>query len=129
MNKFFPLLVAVLLLVIAYVSGFSKYLGLAWYGKATLIGGIIGVILTLGLNWLNTKNPIFAKWAPMLIITDFLMAVGFTYYFARIFIDSADFEPQAGFIWYIGYHIAVALFVPAATYVLQKILPQSPRSQ
>lgn len=129
MTKNLPLLGAVLLLVIAYVTGFSKYLGLSWFPQATLIGGVIGIVITLGLTWVMSKNPVMAKWLPILIITDFLVAVGFTYYFARIFIDSADFEPTAGFVWYIGYHIAVALFIPTATFALQKILPQPPRSQ
>ncbi|MGL1922403.1 MAG: hypothetical protein OCD03_15395 [Hyphomicrobiales bacterium] len=122
MTKNLPLLGAVLLLVIAYITGFSKYLGLAWYGQATLIGGAAGVLLTLALTWVMSKNPAMAKWLPILILTDFIMAVGFTYYFARIFIDSANFESTAGFIWYIGYHVAVALFVPLATFALQKIL-------
>lgn len=126
MKNTLPLLIAVSLLIIAYFTGFSKYLGLAWYGKATLIGGAIGIIITLGAQWLGNKNPVMKKWLPILLTFDFLMALGVTYYFARIFIDSADFEPTAGYVWYIGYHIGVALFVPVATFALQKILPQAP---
>lgn len=129
MNKHLPLLGAILLLAIAYFTGFSKYLGLAWYGKATLIGGAVGIIIALAVQWLSGRNPVLAKWLPILLFTDFLIVSGITYYFARIFIDSADFEPTAGFVWYIGYHIGVALFIPVAAIVLQKILPSSARTQ
>lgn len=119
MKKHLPLIIAILLLALAYFTGYTKYLGLAWYGKATLIGGAIGIILALGANRLN-KNTL-----NMALIALFAITVTVTYYYARIFIDSADFEPTAGFAWYIGYHIGVALFVPTAAYILQKTLPQS----
>lgn len=126
MKNVLPLLIAIIILIIAYFSGFSKYIGLAWYGKATLIGGVIGIIIYFGLDWVGSKNPVMAKWLPILIIVDFLIAVAVTYFYARIFIDSAVFERTAGYVWYIGYHVGVALFVPAAAFALQKILPKPP---
>ncbi|MBL1419655.1 MAG: hypothetical protein COC24_004015 [Alphaproteobacteria bacterium] len=119
MKKYLPLIIAILLLALAYLTGYSKYIGLAWYGKATLIGGAGGIILTLGAYWFD-KNRL-----NITLIALFAITTAVTYYYARIFIDSADFEPTAGFVWYIGYHIGVALFIPTVAYILQKILPQS----
>ncbi|PCI86416.1 MAG: hypothetical protein COB24_09630 [Hyphomicrobiales bacterium] len=119
MKKHLPLIIAILLLALAYFTGCSKYIGLAWYGKATLIGGAGGIILALAAYWFN-KNSL-----NITLIALFAITAAITYYYARIFIDSADFEPTAGFVWYIGYHIGAALFIPTAAYVLQKILPQS----
>lgn len=122
MKKHLPLLIAVLLVAVAYFTGYSKYIGLAWYGKATLIGGIIGIIITFGSQWF--RKPAL----NIIILALFALTLAITFYYARIFIDSADFEPTAGFVWYIGYHIGVALFIPAAAYILQKILPPTASS-
>lgn len=129
MKKYLPLLGAILLLLLAYSSGFSKAIGLAWFSKATLIGGLVGSILVLFIIWLKFSKPVFSKLLETFLVTDFFITVGITYYFARIFIDSADFEPTAGFVWYIGYHIGVALFIVTAASVLQKILPLFVKSE
>ena len=128
MKNLISLAGALLLLAILQMFGlFSKY-SLShpfWEMRATLVGGGIGVVLSLILLYA------FARWRPvfpmltMLVSVLFVICISVTWYFARVFINSEVFEPLAGKIWFFGFHGLVALFVPLVTVTIRKLLPSA----
>ncbi|MFD1160673.1 hypothetical protein [Roseovarius aestuarii] len=114
MIRIIALAVALGLVLILHLTGVIKANDLShpfWHVQATMIGAGLGVALTVGLCWLGGRAPGLAKLLRRLCILGLLVALGVTLYAARYFINSADYEPVAGRIWYLGYHATVALFV------------------
>lgn len=111
-----PLIGATIIIILAYWLGYAKQFGLAWYPNATIIGGLIGLVIALILIKLN-RNKLNV--AIILLLT---IAASITYYYARVFIDSANFEPEAGYNWFLGYHVTMALLVPSLAIIINKIV-------
>ena len=52
------------LVAICHVTGLFGALNLShpfWHDKATLVGAAIGIVLTLGLAWLDVRGPDMAR--------------------------------------------------------------------
>ena len=96
-----------------------------WQSKATLVGGAIGIVLTLILFWVFNRWQSVSSMFSMLAGIMFVASIFTTWYFARVFIDSAVFEPLAGKIWFFGFHVLVALFVPVVALIIRKFMPAS----
>lgn len=121
MIRIIALAVALGLVFILHLSGVIKSQNLShpfWHVQATMIGAGIGVVLTVGLCWLGGVAPGAATILRRLAVLGLPVALAVTWYAARYFINSADYEPLAGKVWYLGYHLSVALFVAVlATYL------------
>ncbi|WP_299847244.1 hypothetical protein [uncultured Roseovarius sp.] len=114
MIRIIALAVALGLVLILHLSGVIKSQGLShpfWHVQATMIGAGIGVALTVGLCWLGGRAPGVARALRWLCMLGLPVALAVTWYAAQYFINSADYEPFAGKVWYLGYHATVALFV------------------
>lgn len=118
------------LLILAILSStgtFAKY-SLShpfWETKATLIGGAIGIAITLLLFWVINRWQSVSSMLSILVGLLFAASIFTTWYYARIFIDSAVFEPLAGKIWFFGFHVLAALFVPLIALTIRKFIPAS----
>lgn len=121
MIRIIALAVALGLVFILHLSGVIKSQNLShpfWHVQATMIGAGIGVVLTVGLCWLGGVAPGAATFLRRLAVLGLPVALAVTWYAARYFINSADYEPLAGKVWYLGYHLSVALFIAVlATYL------------
>lgn len=119
---------SLLILTVLSVTGIFADYSLShpfWQTKATLIGGAIGVAITLLLFWVFNRWKSVSSMLSILVGILFAVSIFTTWYFARVFIDSAVFEPLAGKIWFFGFHVLVALFVPAIALTVRKFMPAS----
>lgn len=119
MTRPLAICLALALLALAQMTGLIRALDLAhpfWALKATLIGAGIGGLLAAGLFWLDRRA------LSAIAAIGFLVALITTWRAARIFIDSADYEPLAGKVWFLGYHVTAALFVAVAALGLARVL-------
>ena len=82
-----------------------------WQMRASLTGGAVGAILAAGLLWLIRRKPSLSRVMGSAVGVALGVAGFVTWRAARKFIDSDDFEPLAGQIWFLGYHISAALIV------------------
>ena len=115
MSKSLSLVAALFLLVVLHATGLVAVSNLShpfWHVKATLVGGTIGVAMTIFLFWLTDRRPGIARDLIIVMAVAFPVGLFITWYSARIFIESADFEWLAGQVWHKGYQTLVALFVP-----------------
>lgn len=118
------LTVAVGLMALLHVAGTMQALNLShpfWHAKATLIGTGAGLVLTVGLCWLGGVAPGPARMLEVLSLIALPVALAVTWYAARIFINSADYEPFAGKVWFLGYHALVALLVVAVAHFFPRL--------
>jgi len=82
-----------------------------WQTQATLNGGGAGVILAAALLWLSRGRPGAGRAMAAGAGLSLAAALWVTWRAARIFISSAEFEPMAGRVWFLGYHAVAALVV------------------
>ena len=125
MKKIYPLAGALVLFAIAYYSGLIQTFTLAhpwWYKNATLLGGAIGIGISLLLIWQRSRNAKITNKIEILLGVALLIALYVDYTAGRTFIDSAVFEVTAGKVWHYGYHASVALFIPTATAIIRKLI-------
>lgn len=125
MIRIIALVAALGLVFILHLSGVIKSQNLShpfWHVQATMTGAGIGVVLTVGLCWLGGRAPGTAKLLRRLAVIGLPVALAVTWYAARYFINSADYEPVAGQFWYFGYHLSVALFVTVAATYLARVI-------
>lgn len=118
------------LLILAILSGTGIFADYSlshpfWQTKATLVGGAIGIAIALLLFWAFNRWQSTSSMLSILVGLLFAASIFTTWYFARIFIDSAVFEPLAGKIWFFGYHVLVALFVPIVALIIRRFIPVS----
>ena len=66
--------------------------------------------------------PGLSRVLKLLMWIGFPVALITTLYAARTFINSADYEPLAGKIWFFGYHATVAFFVALVATVLPRLM-------
>lgn len=90
-----------------------------WQTKASVTGGLIGCILAAGLSWITGMRRRMARRSATVFALVLIAALLVTWRAARRFIDSADYEPLAGQVWFYGYHLLCAMIV--ATVALQII--------
>ncbi|MFK7938322.1 MAG: hypothetical protein AB8B82_03015 [Roseovarius sp.] len=106
--------VGVAVLAALVLSGGMAALDLAhpfWQTKASITGALVGCVLSAGLIWITEAQRRYARTVAMGVGV-LLAGVGFvTWRAARTFIDSAEYEPTAGQIWFFGYHALTALVV------------------
>ena len=125
MIRIIALAAALGLVFVLHLSGVIKAQNLShpfWHVKATMIGAGVGVVLTVGLCWLGSAAPGAAKLLRRLAVIGLPVALGVTWYAARYFINSDDYEPVAGKFWYFGYHVSVALFVAVVATYLARVI-------
>jgi hypothetical protein len=109
------------LLAVLWLSGAMSAADLAhpyWQTRGTLTGGAAGMVAALALLAVARGR---ARRLRVLLVTG-LAALGValvvTWRAARTFIESADFEPLAGKVWFLGYHALAALIVVAVALML-----------
>lgn len=116
-----PPIAGVAVLALLWLSGAMAAADLAhpfWQTRATLAGGGAGAAVALGLLALAGRR---GRRLRVLLATALigLAAAGLvTWRAARVFIDSPDFEPLAGKLWFLGYHTLAALIVIAIALAL-----------
>lgn len=91
-----------------------------WHNRATLVGAGFGVLLAIALLWLQNRI------VTGLTVIGFLVSILTVWRAAAVFINSADYEPLAGRIWFFGYHATIALFVALAAVGIYSILERRP---
>ncbi len=91
-----------------------------WNIRATMIGGAIGLAVILLLILLERKLPAATKSGGMIAGILFVVAMAVTWYYAGIFVNSANFEAFAGQIWFFGYIAAMAMLVPVVALVIRR---------
>lgn len=113
-----PLLIAcasgVAVLAVLVVSGVMASADLShpfWQTKASVTGALIGAALGAGLIWITNASGRASRYIAAVLGLCLAVALGVTWRAARIFIDSAAFEPVAGQVWFFGYHALCALIV------------------
>ncbi len=82
-----------------------------WQIRASLTGGLIGALFGGGLIWITGTSDHHARTFAIALGLALLATLYVTWSAARMFIDSANYEPAAGQMWFIGYHIVCALIV------------------
>ena len=85
-----------------------------WQARASVTGGAIGAVLAIGLVWLAARRPGSLRIVSAGALLALPASLAVTWRAARTFIDSADFEPLAGRVWFLGYHAVAALVVLGA---------------
>ncbi len=87
-----------------------------------MTGAAIGLALTVAICWIGAHAPGPTRAVKLLMFIAFPVALIVTLYAARTFINSADYEPLAGKIWFFGYQATVALFVALVATILPKLM-------
>ncbi len=82
-----------------------------WQTRASLTGGLIGTLFSGGLIWITGASGHHARTIAIALGVALLAILYVTWSAARMFIDSANYEPAAGQMWFVGYHISSALIV------------------
>ena len=109
-----PPLSGAVVLALLVLSGAMAAADLAhpfWQTQATLAGGGAGVVISLLPAWAAQRRGRLPRWLPIAGLTGLAAALVVTWRAARVFIDSADYQPLAGKIWFFGYHALAALIV------------------
>ena len=113
-----PILIACLsgiaVLAVLVLCGIISAADLAhpfWQQKASSVGGLCGLVLSGVVLWLTTSRPGLIRSVTISVALALMIALLVTWRAARKFIDSADFEPVASQIWFLGYHALAALIV------------------
>ncbi len=94
-----------------------------WHVDATVLGASIGLGLAIVLFLLRSRSRVNAWRLGFVFAIVLLAAIFATWRAGNVFINSDNFEPLAGQVWFFGYHAMVALFVPVAAYFLRHLLP------
>lgn len=98
-----------------------------WVQKASVIGAVAGGTLSAALLWLVARKPGMKSAVTSGVALALIAIVLMTWRAARKFIDSADFEPVAGKLWYLGYHMLAALIVAFAALLVIRFFQREPR--
>ena len=128
MTNLIALLAGLVVLAALHVTGSIQTWDLShpfWHLRATLTGAGAAVILTLGLFWTGARWPRIATGLTAGLVIALPVAAYVTWRAARTFIDSADFEPAAGQVWFMGYHVTAALIVICTALVTARLLQRT----
>jgi len=124
-------LVGLAVLAVLALSGAMTATDLAhpfWLMSASQASGAGGVVLAAGLLWLQGSRAGLAKvlgWAALVLLP---LSALVTWRAARVFIDSADFQPLAGKLWFLGYHALAGLIVLTVAWGVARVLWPQPAS-
>lgn len=94
-----------------------------WHDKAHLIGAGTGVAIVVFLYVLEKYRVSIFKILNYLIFAGMIISLFIAWYYASIFVNSANFEASAGKIWYVSYHVFLAMFVPVIAITMRRFLP------
>jgi len=114
MKTVLPPAAGAVVLALLWSSGAMATADLAhpfWQTRATMAGGFAGAAIALGLAWFAGRRERVSRGLPAAGAVALAAALLVTWRAARIFIDSADFQPLAGKVWFLGYHVLAALVV------------------
>lgn len=114
MSKLLPSLLGLAMLALLVIVGLFSATELAhpfWQTRAALTGGLAGAVLAFTLTWLSETRPGLARTLGAALGLALSVAIFVTWRAARTFIDSADYEPMAGQVWFLGFHVMAALIV------------------
>lgn len=96
-----------------------------WQTRASLTGGVVGVMLGGGLLWMTDSKPALARTMAWSMGMALAVVVFITWRAARTFITSAEFEAAAGELWYLGYHLVAAFLVALVAMVVVAKMPKN----
>ncbi len=126
MRILFACLCGVAVLAVLVLTGLLATVDLThpfWQTRASLTGGMVGVMLGGGLLWITGSKPALARtmaWSMSMALAAVLFI---TWRAAQTFINSADFEAAAGELWFLGYHLVAATLVALVALVVAQKLP------
>ncbi|NOR61143.1 MAG: hypothetical protein GQ535_01445 [Rhodobacteraceae bacterium] len=92
-----------------------------WRDNATLFGSLGGAVLSGLIFWACAVKPRLGRWLERLVIVSFLIILPVSMYYARVFIDSADYERMAVQIWHKGSYTVFVTFVASLSVLLAKL--------
>lgn len=92
-----------------------------WRDNATLYGSLVGAGLAGLVFWACAAKPRLGRWLERLVMLGFMVAVPVTLISAKIFIDSADYNAWAIFLWHKGSYTVFITFVPSMAALLAKL--------
>jgi len=124
MSKVTSIAITVLIVGLIYWTGVMSKLNLShpfWETKATLVGAAIGLVLAFGIVALRGRAGCFVNGV---LFAALLLSFAVTWRAARFFINSPDYEPLAGQIWFFGYHAFVATLVAVLATMLPRFFPK-----
>ncbi len=96
-----------------------------WHDKAHLIGAGIGVIIVVILYVVEKYKATIFKILSYLVFAGMIISLSIAWYYAGIFVNSANFEASAGKNWYVAYHVFLAMFVPVIALIIRRLIPAS----
>ena len=116
MNTIISPLAGAVILGLLVLSGAMAAADLAhpfWQGRATLAGGGAGMVIAALAAWPAGRRGRLLRGLRVTALIALVVALLVTWRAARVFIDSADYQPLAGTVWFFGYHALAALIVIA----------------
>ncbi len=96
-----------------------------WHDKAHLIGAGIGIAIAVFLYVVEKYKASIFKILSYLIFAGMIISLTVAWYYAGIFVNSANFEASAGKNWYVSYHAFLAMFVPVIALIIRRFIPAS----
>ncbi len=128
MTQVIALLAGLVGLAALHVTGLIQAWDLShpfWHLRATLTGAAGAVVVGLAVFWITGRWPRLGTGLTILLVVALPVAAYVTWRAARVFIDSADFEPAAGQVWFMGYHATAALIVLTVAVLVYRAVKRS----
>lgn len=94
-----------------------------WHEKAHLFSAGIGIVIVVFLYVVEKYKAAAFKMLSYLIFAGMIISLAISWYYASIFVNSANFEASAGKIWYVSYHVFLAMFVPVVAIAVRRFVP------
>ncbi|WP_371229127.1 hypothetical protein [Roseovarius sp. 2305UL8-3] len=126
MRILFACLCGVAVLAVLVLSGLLAAVELThpfWQTRASLTGGVVGVMLGGGLLWITGSKPALARTMAWSMGISLGIVLFITWRAAQTFITSADFEAAAGELWFLGYHLVAATLVALVALIVAQRMP------
>lgn len=94
-----------------------------WHNNAYIIGAGISTAIVVILFVVEKYKASIFRMLSYLAFVGMIISVAVAWHYAAIFVNSANFEASAGKIWYVSYHVFLAMFVPVIAIAIRRLLP------